>query len=179
MARRCHILIRLVHISFYDAPDQAPTLITVFLVIVVDDSSKNEVETALKSRLGIDISGFLGLGTNRAPFTSVASEAYHADFEDSLAGQYLLQTPQARSFTLGLSLASPVIRASNSSAARTLSPYSGLPAGVLRLVDADPDAISVDDVVWVTPASTPAAPSPGGASTMDGLVPLGDRKSVV
>ena len=133
---------------------------------MVDDPSNDVIQTSLHSQLGVDISAFLGLGTNQVSRLTNTSATFSPSFEDSLAGQHLLQHPQSTGFALGLTLVKPVIHAQPDNASQPTAPstYSGLPAGSLRFLDVDSDGAIPSNVSWVA----------AKVQVVNGSVPVGD-----
>ncbi|KAI0814783.1 aspartic peptidase domain-containing protein [Irpex lacteus] len=100
-----------------------------------------------------EISGVVGLGTNRRHFdaTSGTSSVYRPTLEDSMVGQWLRQSPTAENFTFGLSLEPPVKlpQASRTSLNNSLSVTAGTRAGTLQLLPLDQQLVASDSISWI------------------------------
>lgn len=100
-----------------------------------------------------EISGVVGLGTNRRHFdtTSGTSKFYRPTLEDSMVGQWLRQSPTAENFTFGLSLEPPVKlpQASRTSLNNSLSVTAGTRAGTLQLLPLDQQLVASDSISWI------------------------------
>lgn len=141
--------------------------LNLILVVVLKNVSNNILEQAADMQLGKEVSGILGLGTNRVTPPGTKGE-YNASFEDSVIGQWFLTYPEPANFTFGMAVGAPVIvPQQDSNPAATAGVPADSDAGMIHLLQPDASYYKADQVSWVT-----ANASAGGDIT--GSIPPSD-----
>lgn len=108
---------------------------------------------AFHAQLGSEVSGIVGLGTNRAPKTSSGGSgnvtAFKTGFADSIIGQWFNEYKNAPNFTFGIALNEPLIKPTNVNDTSSSSFAAGAAAGTMHLMQPDHSVYSADTVKWV------------------------------
>ena len=119
-------------------------------MFVVKSLAQNVLEEAAHVRLGSQVSGIIGFGTNRVP--SKPGE-FCGSYEDSFIGQFFLQMPQLTNYTFGMALESPIIvpqQDSNATTGLSSASMIGSTAGILHLIQPDSSYYNADKISWTT-----------------------------
>lgn len=119
-------------------------------MIVVKDATQGLLQQAAQVQLGSEVSGVVGLGTNRVA-SRAANGSWAPTFEDSVIGQWFLTFPDRDLFTFAVAIGSPLIQAhQNDSPLPTVPEAAAADAGILHLLQPDPSYYNPDHVSWIT-----------------------------
>ncbi|PSR78711.1 hypothetical protein PHLCEN_2v7300 [Hermanssonia centrifuga] len=152
-------------------------------IILPKDQTQSALQQSLSMQLGSEISGIVGLGTNRrskpssnswntSSPSSTSQSVFQPDLNDSIAGQFFLRSPASKNFTFGMALEPPIASASGQS-------VTGTNAGVLHLLQPDTQFYDTASVSWVNasvtePTNNGTLPQSDWSVILDGWVMNGE-----
>lgn len=137
---------------------------------MVQQPPNNPIVADSRAQVGDNLSGLIGLATNKKAVATAENGLYTGAFLDSIMGQWLQSHPQFDNFTFGMMIGTPltVPRGNGSSGAKVDS--SKADPGVLHWLQPDPSFYDASRMEWKE-ADTPSEPLPF-PSTSDWFIGL-------
>ncbi|EKM59995.1 uncharacterized protein PHACADRAFT_138388 [Phanerochaete carnosa HHB-10118-sp] len=155
-------MLRTVNGTQWDYPNQT--------IIVVTQPAQGQLAQASSAQVGDELSGLIGLGTNKNVTSTGNSTIYQAQFEDSIFGQFLQGNPSMVNFTFGMRLGKPLNIPRGNGSANSAVSTAGDP-GTLDWLQPDESAYD-QSKLQVLSAGTPQAPAPFANASGDWYVSL-------